>query len=68
MLIKGKKEEEEINNFYSFKDSSIFNLEFGVCWVYVKIVLSSLKLEVIFKSLVNVKIDSSQSFCNIEWL
>ncbi len=25
-----KKKKEEIDNFYSFKDSSIFNLEFSV--------------------------------------
>ncbi len=28
-LIK-KRKKEEINNFYSFKDSTIFNLEFSV--------------------------------------
>ncbi len=25
-----KKKKEEINNFYSFKDSSVFSLEFSV--------------------------------------
>ncbi len=35
----------------------------------MKIVLSSLKLEdVIFKSLIKVKMDSSQIYCNAEWL
>ncbi len=37
--------------------------------VYVKIVLKSLKLKVvIFQSLLNVKNNGFQLYCNVEWL